>query len=524
MTGITRRLFNTALGTTLAAGGLSSGILGTWTTPAQAQQGGASVVTVATIGEPPTLDPVGTTSDLVSIITQHMFETLFTFDGEWKLAPLVASALPQVSADGKTYTIPLRSDVTFHDGGTVTAEDVVASLDHWTKASPRGKTVAPLVESISAKGADAVVIALKEPFAPLTALLAMNNGAAAIVPKSVIDGPGALKSLIGTGPYKLLEHKPDQYIRLVRHDGYASPAGTPSGYAGSRKAVIGEVRFVPVPNAATRVSGVLAGQYQFADSLPAETLPRIKDAAGVKPVIVKPFGFPLMIMNTKTGVMANQKIRQAVLAALEPNDMLLAGFGDPAFVQAEGSIYAQGTPYYDAASAKPYSDHAAGKAADLLKAAGYKGEPIRIMTSVQYEFLYKMSMVAQAQLELAGFKVDLQVLDWATLLQRRGDEKAWDAFFTYHTFVPEPSLITVLNPSYPGWWDSPAKREALAAFNREMDPAARKTKWVTLQSLFYSEVPSIKVGEFYNLAASSDKLTGYTPTPWPFFWNTELKG
>ncbi|MFP3632948.1 ABC transporter substrate-binding protein, partial [Burkholderia sp. SIMBA_045] len=75
-------------------------------------------------------------------------------------------------------------------------------------------------------------------------------------------------------------------------------------------------------------------------------------------------------------------------------------------------------------------------------------------------------MVAQAQLEMAGFKVDLQVLDWATLLQRRGDDKGWDAFFTYHTFVPEPSLITVLNPSYPGWWDSPAKREALAAFNR----------------------------------------------------------
>lgn len=529
MTVISRRLFNAALGGTVAAGALGGGTLGgglgAWSLGqvAKAADAAASVITVATIGEPPSLDPVGTTSDLVSIITQHMFETLFTFDGQWKFAPLVASALPQVSTDGKTYTIPLRDGVTFHDGGKMTAEDVVASIEHWTKASPRGKTVAPVVESITAKDAKTVIIALKEPFAPLTALLAMNNGAAAIVPKSVIDGAGPLKALIGTGPYKLLEHKPDQYIRLVRHDGYASPTGAPSGYAGSRTAKINEVRFVPVPNAGTRLSGVLAGQYQFADSLPAEMLGRVKQAAGVTPVIVKPFAFPLMIMNTRTGVMANQKVRQAVLAALGPEDMLLAGFGDPAFVATEGSIYGPGTPYYDEASAKPYSEHPPGKAEALLKEAGYKGEPIRIMTSTQYEFLYKMSMVAQVQLEQAGFKVDLQVLDWATLLQKRGNDKEWDAFFTYHTFVPEPSLITVLNPSYPGWWDTADKRAALDAFNREQDPAARVKKWIALQTLFYSEVPSVKVGDFYNLAASSAKLENYTPTPWPFFWNTDLK-
>lgn len=516
MTPFSRRLFVAALGAAVSTIALS-----TAGGPAMAQQPG-SVVTIATIGEPPTLDPVGTTSDLVSIITQHVFETLFTFDKDWKLTPLVAAALPQVSADGKTYTIPLRSGVTFHDGSTMTADDVAASLDHWLKASPRGKTAAPLVEGVAARDASTVVITLKEPFAPLTALLAMNNGAAAIVPKSVIDGANPLKSLVGTGPYKLLEHKPDQYIRLVKHDGYASPAGPASGYGGARSARIGELRFVPVPNAATRVAGVLSGQYQFADSLPAEMQGRFKGSATVKPIVVKPFGFPLMIMNTKTGVAANPQIRQAVLAALGPSDMLLAGFGDPAFFAAEGSIYSPGTPYYDEASAKPYKDNNPRKATELRKAAGYKGEPIRIMTSTQYDFLYKMSLVAQAQLQAAGFTVDLQVLDWATLLQRRSDDKAWDAFFTYHTFVPEPSLITVMNPAYPGWWDTPAKREALAAFNRETDTEARRKKWVEIQTLFYSEVPSIKVGDFYNLAAASTKLANYTPTPWPFFWNVDL--
>lgn len=500
---------------------LAAGTLGSLAVPALAQQP-ASVLTVATIGEPPTLDPVGSTADLVGIITQHVFETLFTFDKDWKLTPLVAASLPQVSADGKTYTIALRPGVTFHDGSAMSVDDVVASLERWTKVSPRGKSSAPTIESIAAKDASTVVITLKEPFAPLTALLSMNNGAAVIVPKANIDGANPLKSFVGTGPYKLLEHKPDQYIRLVRHDGYASPQGPASGYGGARAAKIGEVRFVPVPNAATRVAGVISGQYQYADSLPAEMQAGFKNNRSVKPVIVKPFAFPLMVMNNKTGVLANRQLRQAILNAVNPGDMLIAGFGDPSFVSPEGSIYAAGTPYYDQASAKPYSEHSPRKAVELRKAAGYKNEPIRIMTSTQYDFLYKMSLVVQAQLQEAGFTVDLQVLDWATLLQRRGDDKAWDAFFTFHTFVPEPSLITILNPSYPGWWDTPTKREALAAFNREQDPEARKGKWTALQKIFYDEVPSLKVGDFYNLAAASDKLKGYTPAPWPYFWNAEL--
>ncbi len=486
--------------------------------PAEAQN---KVINVATIGEPPTLDPVGVTADLVSIITQHIFETLYTFDGSWKLVPLLASAQPTIAADGLTYTIPLRQGVMFHNGKPMTTADVVASLDRWTKVSPRGKQAGAVISGITAKG-DAVEITLKERFAPLLPLIAMSNGAAAIVPADTIDGANPLKQFIGTGPYKLIEHKPDQFIRVGKFDAYKSPEGPASGYGGHREAKIDEIRFVPVPNASTRVEGILAGQYQFADSLPADMATRFSGQEAVKGIMVRPFGFPLMIMNSKTGVAANQTLRQAVLAALSPSDMLLAGFGNRAFFETEGSIYPKGTAFYDAASVQGYGAADDKKAAELLKKSGYKGEPIRIMTSMQYDFLYKMSLVAQANLEAAGFKVDLQVLDWATLVQRRADDKAWDAFFTFHTFVPEPSLITFMNPAYPGWWDTADKKAALQAFNTEADPAARARKFAEIQKLFYTEVPTIKVGEFYNLAAQSKKLTGYQPTPWPFFWNVDL--
>ena len=51
---------------------------------------------------------------------------------------------------------------------------------------------------------------------------------------------------------------------------------------------------------------------------------------------------------------------------------------------------------------------------------------------------------------------------------------------------------------------------------------SRLGDWKTIQGLFYSQVPAIKIGEFYNLSAQSQKLTGYTPMPWPFFWNVKV--
>jgi peptide/nickel transport system substrate-binding protein len=489
---------------------------------AEASPPSQGAIVIATIGEPGPLDPTIVTSDLVSIISQHIFETLYAFDGGWEVRPLLAAALPQEAAGGTEYTIPLRSGVRFHDGALMTAADVVASLARWLKLSPRGKQVAPYVATLQAQGTAAVKLTLHRPYAPLLAMLSMSNGAAVVMPAAMTQATGPLTAYVGTGPYRFVEHKPDQYIRLLRFENYVSPPGTPSGYAGARHAYIEELRFVPVPNPTTRVDGMLAGQYQFADSLPAEMLPRLKSRPSVVPVIVKPFGFPLFIFNTKMGAMTDVLLRRAAQAALSESDMLKAAFGDPVFYQLEGSIYAKGTPYYDESSVSVYNLDDPKRAGALLQQAKYNKQPIRIMTSQQYDFLYKMSLVAQQNLQDAGFTVDLQVLDWATLLQHRADPKAWDGLFTYHTFVPEPSLITILDPDYPCWWNTPEKQAALAAFNSEPDPAKRIADWRNLQALFFSQAPAIKVGDFYNLAARSERVQNYTVMPWPFFWNVRL--
>src|SRR5690606_8037166 len=124
-------------------------------------QAGDGILTVATIGEPPTLDAMQTPTDIVLTIDQHIFETLFTYDAAWRSVPLLAAAMPEVSQDGLTYRIPLREGVTFHDGSAFDSADVVASLERWMKVNSKGKQVAEVVESLTADGDHGVVIQLK---------------------------------------------------------------------------------------------------------------------------------------------------------------------------------------------------------------------------------------------------------------------------------------------------------------------------------------------------------------------------
>jgi len=479
--------------------------------------------TLAMVAEPQTLDPMASTADLVGTIMQHVYEPLYTFDAKWNVVPMLAETLPKVSADGKSYSITLRKGVMLHSGRELNADDVVASLQRWMDTSPRGKAVGKELDSIKAKGPLGVEIVLKNPYAPLAAQLALPSGMAAIMAKESIAQP--LKDFVGTGPYKFKERRPDQYVLLTRFDKYSARKEPANGYGGKREALIEELRFVPVPNANTRVEGSLAGQYDYADLLPVEALSRLEKSGGkTVPILTPSFGFPYLVLNTKEGVAANQAIRQAIQIAIGPGEMLAAGFGDTRFFIAEGNHFPKGSPYYSTAGADKYNERNAAKAKAAAEKAGYKGEPIRVLTSRQYDFHYNMALLMAEQLKRAGFKPELNVVDWATLVQRRNDSKLWDIYITHSGQFPEPMLSPPqLGDGAPGWWGTPTKQEALAAFNREADPVKRGALWGKVQQIVYDEVPYINVGKFNGLSAKSPALDNYVPATWPFFWNARIK-
>lgn len=268
------------------------------------------------------------------------------------------------------------------------------------------------------------------------------------------------------------------------------------------------------------MEGVLSGQFDYADSLNPEFYDKVKSSAAVKPAVIKPASWAFLIFNTKQGVMADANLRRAAQAAIQPEAMMVGGFGNPDLINLEASLFPKQSMFHSTNGASLYNQASGtSRAKQLLNNAGYKGQPIRILTSPQYDFLYKMSQVAAQNLQEAGFKVDLQVVDWATLLQKRGNPDAWEGFFTFHGFVPEPALVSIVNPTYPGWWDSPSKRAALDKFSQEQSDGGRTKAWDEMQKLFMEEAPTLKVGEFSNFGAYSSKLTGFTPMIFPAFWN-----
>jgi peptide/nickel transport system substrate-binding protein len=474
---------------------------------------------IAEIGEPLTLDTVATTADLTSTITLPVFEELFIFDANWRIQPLLASSY-SVSKDGLTYTITLRKNVPFHNGRDVTPADVVASLNRWGRVSPRGPSVYQNVDTVQ-PSADGVVIKLKRPYAPLLAFLALPNGAAAIMPREIAEAAGTspIKQFVGTGPYRFVEWAPDRYVKLARFDHYAARSEPPSGYAGRREAWADEIFYYPVSQVATRIAGVQSGDYDVADGINQDAYASLKNDQRVVPEIIRPGSFLTFFFNKKQGIMANEKLREAVLVALDMQPIMSATFGNPDLYSIYPSVYPKGTPWYTTAGSEWYNVHNVARAKELMKEAGYSGQPVRWLTTQQYDYMFKSTVVATSQLQHAGFTVDMQVLEWAGVLDHRNKPADYDMFTTSHGFVPDPALITVFSSAYPGWYDTPTKNTLLGEFTSESDQAERVKTWAKLQALMYKEAPIVRPGEFYGLLLRSRALETFRPSYWIVPWN-----
>jgi len=479
---------------------------------------------IAEVGEPLTLDPSNNLADLTTIIVLPIYEELFAFDANWRAQPCLVSGYT-ISKDGLTYTFTLRRSVPFHNGKTMGADDVVASLNRWGKVSPRGSTVYQNVDSVSASGGDTVVMKLKHPYAPLLAFLTFQNGGAAIMPKEIAEAAGTqpLRQFIGTGPYKFVEWAPDRYVHLTRFDQFAARTEPASGYAGRKDALADEIFYYPVSQAATRITGVQSGTYDIADGINQDAYnDLVKDPrVDVASILGNSIFF---FLNEKQGPMANVKTRQAVAAVLDMKPIMQAMFGSPNLYSLDPSIYLKGTPWYTEAGASLYNLHDTEKAKALAKAAGYSGQAIRWLTTEEYEWDFKTAVVASAQMQQAGFKVDLQVMDWASVLDRRSRPADWDMFVTQHGFAADPALITVFDSTYPGWWDTPTKDALFAQFTTELDPSKRVHLWAKLQELLYQEVPLIRPGGFARLMLSRKGLVGFWPSLFLRPWNVEAAG
>lgn len=475
----------------------------------QAQPTFGGVLRVAITGDPPTLDPHTSTAVIVLEVASHVVENLYARDSDGLVQPMLAADLPAISADGLTYTIAIRQDVPFHDGQMLDADDVVASLDRWRRIG-MGKSYLADAQ-ITATDLHTVVLQLPEPVGVLTSVLGWTEGAAVIYPASLVASAGdqPIDAPIGTGPYQLKQWRKGQDVTLERFAGYVGQDAEPSGDAGRKNAYVDEIRFIVVPDSATRQAGLESGEYDVNYRAAAGDLEFIEGSGSMYAWMMKPGYNYIAVINHQSPLMQNLEVRRALQAAIDVYPLALGAFGDDDVFALTSSVVPReyGAMFNDQAGAELYDVGDTEKAKAILAAADYDGTAIRWLTSRDYDYQYRGTLIAVDQTSKVGFNGEIIVRDWATTVQMRADPTKWDIFIGNFTIAPEPEMIPYLGPKYlnhyPG---SAAYQDAMHRLAQTTDSAARQEIWAEAQEAFYEDVGAIQLVNAFLLNAYSSKV------------------
>jgi peptide/nickel transport system substrate-binding protein len=396
----------------------------------------------------------------------------------------------------------------------MTSADVKATLDRWGQISGVGKRIYEKTTSVDATDEYTITWNLTEPYGTIAIALSNNTQAASIYPKSVIDA-GTLEpneACIGTGPYKLADRRADAYIRLERFEEYAALEGGPVGYGGTKYAYADTIEFIPVPDISARVAGLQAGDYlmHMTSAMSNDQYEVVVDDPNLVTTINTPTEWPVFFLNFQSPIMSNLAVREAVQAALDMEPMMQAAYGSADFYALDPGLMMTQTPWHTDAGSDRYNMADPELAAQKLTESGYDGTPIRFMSTQEYGYMYATSTVAVQQLEAVGFTLDHQVIDWATVVERRAKPEEWDMFVTGHGFVPDPSQISYVGQMniYPGWWDSEDSLELASQMLAAGTFEERYPLWEQIQANAYTQIPAIKIGDGATLTVASATVKG----------------
>lgn len=487
------------------------------------QKGG--VLRVAVIGEPPNLDMHTTTATITFEIGWHMFETLYTYTASYGIQPMLAAEMPEINDGGKQYVIKLRQGVPFHNGKEMTSEDVVASMQRWKNLAQNAQSAFAGLNAIKAVDPYTLEVSFDQPNGTLLVAMATPGNGLAIYPKEIAeqfpDKP--ITEYVGTGPYEFVEHVTDRYIRMKRFEQYAARSEESDGPGGKKQAYVDEIRFIPVPDVNTRLSGLESGDYDVAAVLSGSQYETVRGNPDLQAILVKPISHLNVSFNMKKGPFTNKLIRQAAQAAMDAEAIMAAGFGHPDLYRLDpGLMQQEQTEWYTDAGKELYNQHNSEKAKQLLGQAGYKGEKIRFLATKEYDYNYKSALVYSEQLKAAGFNVELVISDWATLIQNRAKEDAWEIFSTGISVKNSPLMLASMGDKWFGWWENEERNRLVSEIAGELDTKRAAESWARLQQLYYQEAPSVKVGDYFSLRAAR-KEVGNVPTMGEYyFWNTYL--
>ncbi len=494
----------------------------------------AQTLTAVLEAEIVTLDPHFTTAYISRTFGYMVFDTLFGMDRSGTPRPQMVQAWT-ASPDGLTWSFTLREGLLWHDGTPVTAADCIASLRRWMPRSALGARLLAALGSLEASDARTFTLVLKEPYG----LVLETLGTAAapgpfMLPERLARTPGAerITEIIGSGPftYRREDHRPGDRMVLRRNARYASRPEPNDLFAGGKPVRIEALDLRVVPDGATAASALQAGEIDYMQYAPFDLLSRLERDRRVR---VQGFtGLDTFTghyrTNAATGPFADRDIRRVLLRLVDQAEVMAAFGLSSQYQRTCGAIFVCGGPYESTAGADLVRDPSIEAARAALRATRYNNEPVVVMVANDLEAARISSEVLADRMRRAGFNVDMQVMDWATLLARRTRRDGWSVFGVHAIGIDLQSPITSPFVAFncsgipaSGYHCNERLTALFDAFPRAADQAARMRLIDEMQTLIYEEVITLPWGQFAQPAAHRATLRNLVPSAIPVFWNVE---
>ncbi|MBC7637763.1 MAG: ABC transporter substrate-binding protein [Acetobacteraceae bacterium] len=481
------------------------------------------------------LDPIWSTAYVSLCHGYAVFDAPYGADDKQVAKPQMAEG-HEVSADGRTWTIRLRDGLTFHNGEKVRAADAAASLTRWAARQPTGRVVGAFVDNFTATDDRTIKVALKRPLATLAYMLGNSAFPPFVMPEHLAktDPTKQVSEMIGSGPFRF---KADEYVSgsMVVYEkfaDYAPRAEAAVWTAGGKRALVDRLEWRVIPDSATAVSALRLGEVDWVERPEADLRTLLRADREIVFDYIDPTGWAGFIrFNQLQKPFNNEKIRQAVMMAVNQADYLRIATGDDAASSMIcKSVFPCGTPLGRAMAGADAMRGDLDAARALLRAGGYAGEQVVILRAADLPPYGDFATLTADVLQRIGMNIDLVTSDWGTITQRRAkkepvDQGGWSIFISG---VNGPGL---LNPAvnflvrgqgqagYFGWYEN-AEVERLASEWLQSDTEADRTRLADLiQAIAFRTVPFVPLGQYVVPTAYRRSVSGVLQGPATLPWN-----
>ncbi len=530
MTNLLKTRFRSCLLTTglLATGAVAMSAM----VQAQPAPGGGTLRTMIN-SDLRSTDP-GVNRDLNSdAITMHMLEGLVAYRENLTVGPMLAQKV-DLSADGTTYTFTLRDGVTFHNGKTLTSDDVLFAWKRYLDPATQwrclsefdGKGAAKVLD-MQAPDPKTFVIKIERPSALFLGQLArIDCGGSAIYHRDSIGADGKWATPIGTGPYQWGEWRRGQSVELTRFPGYTSLEGKPDGLTGGKIAMAEKLRFIVIPESASAKAALYSGAIDVRPDFASRDLDEVKGRADIKTSTHPTMETNGILFQVNEPIVKDVRIRRAISMAINREELIdTVTFG---LTKPVNSMVPLASPFSGPVQKAAWKRDIPG-ARKLLAEAGYKGEPIKMIVTKRFMSLFDGAVFVQSMAKEAGINIELEVLEWAAQLDLYSKGTYQSMFFSFSArldaalsfeMITGPKAIQTRKV-----WNDPAAQALISEAMIVSDVAKRQALFDQLHMKFMDELPMIPLWNSVDIAAWRSNVTGYTTwaASMPRLWNVSIR-